>query len=73
MSSVNEMTAVEFKIFENRLRRAAKRQHLELVKTRRRDRRAWDFGTYLILDPFTETIVAHSLSIDEAAEHLRDR
>jgi hypothetical protein len=36
---------------ENRLRRMAARQNSQLVKVRRRDPRAWDYGTYhLIVD-----------------------
>jgi hypothetical protein len=34
---------------ENRLRRMAKRHGLELVKSRRRDPRALDFGTYQLV------------------------
>lgn len=36
---------------ENRLRRMAKRQGLELVKSRRRDPRAIDFGVYWLAKP----------------------
>jgi hypothetical protein len=48
------------KVHENKLRRMAKRQGCELVKSRRRDPRAIDFGTYQLvpakgkpLGPFT--------------------
>ena len=44
------MTPEEVKIFEARLRRAAKRQGLYLQKVRRRDPRARDYGTYYLLD-----------------------
>jgi hypothetical protein len=37
---------VNEKVYENRLRRKAKRQELELVKSRRRDPDATDFGHY---------------------------
>lgn len=37
------------KVRENRLRRMAKRQGLELVKSRRRDPRAYDFGAYWLV------------------------
>lgn len=37
------------KVRENRLRRMAKRQGLELVKSRRRDPRALDFGAYQLV------------------------
>ena len=43
------MDATE-KIRENRLRRMAKRQGLVLMKSRRRDFRALDFGNYWLLD-----------------------
>lgn len=48
----------EEKIRENRLRRAAARQGLALRKTRRRDPRAYDFGTYQLVDVRTNTLVA---------------
>ncbi|MBC3193837.1 hypothetical protein H7X46_22505 [Pseudonocardia sp. C8] len=38
------------KIRENRLRRAAQRQGLMLVKSRRRDRRAEDYGLFVLVD-----------------------
>ena len=43
---VAAMSASAFKIYENRLRRMAKRQLLELHKIRRRDRLAHDYGHY---------------------------
>jgi hypothetical protein len=38
------------KIRENRARRAASRQGLKLLKSRRRDPRALDFGMYALVD-----------------------
>lgn len=38
------------KVRENRLRRMADRQGLRLVKSRRRDERAVDFGGYMLVD-----------------------
>jgi hypothetical protein len=38
------------KVRENRLRRMADRQGLRLVKSRRRDPRASDYGTYVLVD-----------------------
>ena len=38
------------KVRENRLRRMASRQGLQLVKSRRRDTRALDYGTYWLVD-----------------------
>jgi hypothetical protein len=64
------------KIRENRLRRAAQRQGLQLQKSRRRDTRAYDWGTYQLVDPYTNTLVAYGgrsgygLSLDEIEEAL---
>jgi hypothetical protein len=38
------------KLRENRLRRIAKRQGLELHKSRTRNKRAWDYGLWVITD-----------------------
>ena len=46
------------KVRENRLRRMAERQGLQLVKSRRRDPRATDYGGYMIVDPFANVVVA---------------
>lgn len=46
------------KVTENRLRRAAERQGLRLVKSRRRDPRAIDYGSYMLLDSDTNAVVA---------------
>lgn len=43
---------------ENRLRRMAKRQGLELRRNPRRDPRAVDFGSYMLVNPDTEMVVA---------------
>ena len=45
------------KIRENRLRRMAERQGLRLLKSRRRDPYALDFGGYQIIDPSRGAIV----------------
>jgi hypothetical protein len=61
---------------ENRLRRMAKRQGLMVVKSRRRDPRAIDYGGYMILDARTNLVVAggspqaFSLDLDEVEDHL---
>ena len=44
-------------MLENRLRRAASRQGLQLQKSRARDPRAIGFGTYQLVDPSTGAIV----------------
>lgn len=43
---------------ETRLRRMADRQGVRLVKSRRRDPRAIDYGGYMLVDLQTNTIVA---------------
>ena len=45
------------KVRANRLRRSAARQGLKLVKSRRRDPRAYDFGTYMLVNIHTDTPV----------------
>jgi len=68
----------EDKIRENRLRRAAQRQGLMLAKSRRRDPRATDYGTYMLLDAQTNTVVAlgmqsgYGLSLDEIETALNE-
>ncbi len=47
----------ELKVVENRLRRVAQRQGLELRKSRRRDPRAYDYGRYWVHDPVRNFIV----------------
>lgn len=50
---INAMSDTELRVLENRLRRAAQRQGLWLVKSRRRDPRAVDYGRFNLLDPRT--------------------
>jgi hypothetical protein len=40
------------KVRENKLRRMAERQRLRLEKSRRRDPLAYDYGTYMLVDPW---------------------
>lgn len=49
---------VDEKVRENKLRRMAQRQGLQLVKSRRRDPRAIDFGTYALVDPNSTAMIA---------------
>jgi hypothetical protein len=64
------------KIRENRLRRAAERQGLQLMKSRRRDPRAIDFGTYQLVDPATNSLAAsglqsgYGLTLDDVEREL---
>jgi hypothetical protein len=41
---------MSLKVRENRIRRVADRQGLALWKSRRRDQRALDFGSYRVID-----------------------
>jgi hypothetical protein len=66
------------KVRENRLRQMAKRQRLTLVKSRRRDPRAHDFGLYALIDPDTGGAINPALAdrwicswtLDEVEQHL---
>jgi hypothetical protein len=66
------------KIRENRLRRAAERQGLKLEKCRRRDPRSVNFGTYMLTDSRTNTLVAwageegYGLDLDEVEKALSE-
>lgn len=60
------------KIRENRLRRMAARQGLRLVKSRRRDPRAFDYGRYMLLDEQTNGVVAGTEVIGQPSWDLDD-
>ncbi len=47
---LNAMSPTQYKTYENRLRRAADRQGYMLVKSRRRDPHATDYGKYVLVD-----------------------
>jgi len=64
------MTSIAEKVRENRLREAAKRQGLELSKSRRRDPRALDFGRWQVIDASRGAVVAECDSIDEVESYL---
>lgn len=53
------MNETEAKVYENRLRRMAERQGLRLEKSRRRDTRAYDYGTYQLVDVRTNTLASY--------------
>jgi hypothetical protein len=69
-------TSISEKIRENRLRRMAERQGFKLVKSRRRDPRALDYGGYGIINPYYNTWViganpyAFSMDLDEIEQWL---
>ncbi|HEV2542934.1 MAG TPA: hypothetical protein VGU70_09285 [Methylobacterium sp.] len=66
------------KVRENRLRRVAERRGLRLEKSRRRDPRAMDFGGYMLIDGYRNTVVsganpyAYSLSLDDVEKDLSE-
>jgi hypothetical protein len=63
-----------YKAQENRLRRAARRQGLQLVKNRGRNPRADDHGTYLLADPYGNSVVAGpGMTIDQVERALAER
>jgi ribosomal protein S27AE len=52
------LSPVEYKVVENRLRRMADRQNLQLVKSRRRARGAPDHGRYMLVDALATVVPA---------------
>jgi hypothetical protein len=76
VEELNTMTDLQYKVLENRLRNAAARQGLRLVKSRRRDPRALDYSTYMLVDIDTNAVVAmglphgYGLGLDDVAEQL---
>ena len=61
------------KVRENRVRRMAERQGLVLRKSRRRDRRAWDFGNYWLMDADRNALVfpdVHGGSLEDVERYL---
>ncbi len=67
------------KVRENRLRRMAARQGLRLSKSRTRDTRAVDYGTYMLSDPRLSNAVlvgglswarGYGASLDEIESYL---
>jgi pyridoxine/pyridoxamine 5'-phosphate oxidase len=61
------------KVREDRLRRAAKRQGLRLIKSRTRDPRARDYGGYWLMDDdqgHAHGPVPQGMTLDEVEEFL---
>ena len=63
------------KVRENRLRRVAERQGLRLMKSRRRDPLAYDYGGYMLVDASTNGVggggnLAYSLDLDQVERSL---
>lgn len=69
---------VEDKVRENRLRRMAERQGVQLKKSRRRDLRALDYGGWMIVDTRFNGVVAggspnaFSMSLEDVEAWLTD-
>jgi hypothetical protein len=59
-----------YKVHENRLRRMAARQELQLVKSRRRDPRAPDYSTYMITNFRGQVVAGERMSLDDVEEYL---
>jgi len=72
------MNQVE-KVRENRLRQKAKRMGLSVLKSRRRDPQALDFGHFMIVDAHTNGVLAGSgpfgadMSLDDVETFLAER
>ena len=59
------------KVRENRLRRAAGRQGLRLVKSRRRDPRAYDYGRYWLQGENRALLTSeYGVTLDEVEKFL---
>jgi hypothetical protein len=74
---VAAMTDQQRKVLENRLRRAADRQGMRLEKSRLRDPRAIGYGTFMLTDAATDTVVyagdaqlGYGLGLDDVARYL---
>jgi hypothetical protein len=75
---IDAMTGTEYKVLENRLRRAADRQGLRLQKSRQRDPRGLLHGTYQLVDVQTSAPMltdqrsgrGYGLHLDEVARYL---
>ena len=81
-AEVNAMTDLEFRVVEDRMRRAAQRRGLRLIKSRRRDPRAIDYGLYVLIEdsarnrtpgaqaPISAFARGEGLTLAEVAEEL---
>lgn len=72
-AEVNAMTDLEFRVFENRMRRAAQGQGLTLIQFRRRDPRALDYGGHWLVDMRTGDLDAGAefgITLADVAQYL---
>lgn len=74
MVDFSKLTDGEYKVLENRLRRAARRQGLHLEKSRTRDSQALNCGKYWLLNNRNIVVYGHghSATLDEIAEYLNE-
>jgi hypothetical protein len=72
---INSLTPQQLKVYEDRLRRMARRQGLMLLKSRIRDQRARGYAGYMLADENNHLVAggdsyAYSMSIDEVERYL---
>lgn len=69
-------TTNDDKVRENRLRRLAVRRGIRLLKSRRRDTGAVDYGRYWLIDPWNNNAVLFGgqwgATLDDVEDHLVD-
>jgi hypothetical protein len=70
MKKQTKKQAMDEKVQENRVRRMAARQGYAVTKTRRIDRRAYDYGTYAIEQVIGGSDRRDMLSLDEIEHFL---
>ena len=69
----------EFKVRENRIRRKLIRMGYRLIKSRRRDPQAYDYGGYMIVDECnrvvsgTESGLAFELTLDNVEDWIKQQ
>ena len=68
-AGVNATTDLKLRVFNNRTRRAAQRQGLILIESRRPDPRALDYGGHWLIDVSTGGLVAVDVY---ATDHQHD-
>lgn len=70
---LNTMSDREYKTYESRLRRAVHRQGYILRRSRRRDTRAYDYGSYMIIDPDNNGCVCGpNVDLEDVARWVND-
>jgi hypothetical protein len=73
-SDLSQLSELEIKVLENRLRRIAARRGYRLVKSRLRDVRAIGYGGYMVIEVWNNTVAlgatpyAFSASLEDVAE-----